>query len=102
MAILEKLQKFDKFWIGFLAGLALPLALYPLLKPFDPKNLVFISPDYNITLLKLLPMLLSRCIFPNALLFFLLIWSDLEKAAKGVLYVSIFLVAILGLIQLIF
>lgn len=102
MGFLEKLKRFDNFWLGMAVGLLLPLALYPILRPMDPANFTFIAEDYRKTMLKLIPMLLSRCIFPNALLFFILIWSNYEKAAKGVLYITIGLVAILGLIQFIF
>jgi hypothetical protein len=99
MGFLEKLRKIDNFWIGLLLGLALPAILYPILRPLDPSNFSFIQTFGAIDIIKLLPMLLSRCIFPNALLFFIFIWSEYDKAAKGVLYITIFLTGALMLIQ---
>lgn len=102
MGFLEKLRRYDYLWIGVILGLALPLALYPILRPFNPSNFGFIQTMDKFTVIKLLPMLLSRCIFPNAFLFFLLIWTDFERAAKGVLYTTIVLTAILFIIQFFF
>jgi hypothetical protein len=102
MGFLDKLKKYDQLWIGIVLGILFPLLLYPVLRPLDPKNFAFISKDYHMALLKLLPMLLSRCVFPNALLFFLFIWSDFDQLAKGVLISTVGLTAILVLIQIIF
>jgi hypothetical protein len=101
MGFLEKLRRMNNFWIGLILGILLPLSLFPLMRPFNPDNFAFIQSAYNITIFKLLPLLLSRCIFPNALLFFILIWSDFERAAKGILYATIGLVGILIIIQVI-
>lgn len=102
MGILDKLRAYDRYWFGLILGVLLPLILYPILRPLDPKNFEFIAVSYNEALLKMIPMLLSRCIFPSALLFFLLIWSDFDKTAKGVLHTTVILTAILILIQIIF
>ena len=102
MGFLDNLRRFDNFWIGLVLGLVVPLALYPLLRPLNPANFKFIQTAYKLTILKLLPMLLSRCIFPNALLFFIFIWSDFERLAKGVLYSTVGLVACLIIIQIVF
>lgn len=102
MGSLDKLREKDNFWIGFILGLVLPLAIYPFVRPTNPQNFSFIADTYRHTMLKLLPMLLSRCIFPNALLFFIFIWGNFNLAAKGILYVSIGLVVILIFIEFIF
>jgi hypothetical protein len=102
MGFIDNLRKYDRLWIGISLGLLLPLALYPLIRPLDPENFAFISVDYHKAMLKLLPMLLSRCVFPNALLFFLLIWIRFDKTARGVLYSTVGLTAILILIQIIY
>ncbi len=102
MGFLEKLRRFDNFWIGFALGLLLPLALYPILRPLDPDKFRFITDDYNQIMLKLLPMLLSRCIFPNAFLFFLFVWTKFDYLAKGILYVTIGLTVILIFLQIVF
>lgn len=102
MGFLVKLRKFDIYWVGIILGILLPLILYPILRPLDPENFAFISSIYKEALMKLLPMLLSRCIFPNALLFFIFIWSEFDQIAKGILHSTVFLTAILILIQIIY
>lgn len=101
MGFLEKLRRFDNFWVGLVVGLAMPIALYPIMRPFNPDNFAFIGSVYKLTLIKLLPLLFSRCIFPNALLFFIFIGVNFDRAAKGVLYSTISLVGILVIIQII-
>ena len=49
------------------------------------KTYALLNGYYYELLLKSLPLLLTRCIFPNAVLFFLLIWQNLNLAAKGIL-----------------
>ncbi len=102
MGAIDTLRKYDSFWIGLIAGIALPLILYPILRPLDPENFNFITTEYRKTILKMLPMLLSRCVFPNALLFFIFIWSGFEKTAKGVLYSTVGIVGILIILQIVF
>lgn len=102
MGFIEKLRRKDNFWIGFVLGIALPLALYPIIRPLDPQNFDFIAKEYQISLINLLPMLLSRCIFPNALIFFLFIWGNFNKTAKGILISTMGLVGILVIIQIVF
>lgn len=101
MEFLEKLRKYDNFWIGIITGIALPLLLYPLIRPLDPENFKFIE-NYQKIVLKMLPMLLSRCVFPNALLFFLFLWGNFERTAKGVLYSTVGIVAVLGILHIVF
>lgn len=102
MGFLDTLRKYDRFWIGLIMGIGLPLILYPLLRPLDPENFAFISTEYKQAMLKLIPMLLSRCVFPNALLFFIFIWSNFDRIAKGILYATVGLTAILVAIQIIY
>lgn len=102
MGFLDSFRKYDKFWIGIVLGIALPFLLYPLIRPLDPKNYSFITVEYHKTVLKMLPMLLSRCVFPNALLFFIFLWSNFERLAKGVLYSTVGIVGVLIILHLLF
>lgn len=102
MGFLDKLRQKDNFWIGFAVGILLPIIIFQIVKPLDPDKYVLIKNAYREAMLKLIPMLLSRCIFPNALIFFLLIWGNFNRTAKGILYSSVGLVGALFAIQLIF
>lgn len=90
------LQKLNTVLAGIIIGVVIPSAIF----------FIFILPKYeHLTFLgnkvfyeflaEILPMLLSRCIFPNALLFFLLIWQNQNQIAKGLLISTGILTAIL-------
>ncbi len=103
MGFLDKLREKDNFWIGLALGIALPLILYPIISPLDAKNFPMIpQSDLRRVMLKMMPYLLSRCVFPNALVFFFAIWGHFNLVAKGILYASIGIVGILIVLQLIF
>lgn len=94
----EQLKKLDKFLIGFILGLIIPLVLFYIFKPLNSENFVFMKIYYRQAMMKIVPMLLSRCVIPNAFLFFIFIWSSYDRAAKGILWattgIAISLVAI--------
>jgi hypothetical protein len=90
------LQKLNTVLAGIIIGIIIPAALY----------FIFIMPkmsDYSVIgetyfremVIKFLPLFLSRCIFPNAILFFLLIWRNQIRIAKGILISTGVLTAIL-------
>lgn len=90
------LQKLNTVLAGIIIGILLPAILY----------FVFIMPKMNHfsiigetyfreMVIKFLPLFLSRCIFPNALLFFLLIWQNQNQIAKGILISSGVLTSVL-------
>jgi hypothetical protein len=89
------LQKFNTVLTGIIIGVILPSVLYYFFVIPTMHHYVFIGHLYGEFVLKLLPVFLSRCIFPNALLFFLLLWADQEKVAKGILISSAVMTAVL-------
>ena len=79
------LNKLDNFLLGIISGTLLPLVLYFLFVFPKMNHYSFIEGYFSNILLKFLPIFLSRCIFPNALLFFFFTWKDKLKVAKGIL-----------------
>ncbi len=79
------LKKIDTLLVGIITGVLLPAILYFILIHPRMKTYALLNGYYYELLLKSLPLLLTRCIFPNAVLFFLLIWQNLNLAAKGIL-----------------
>ncbi|MBA7543567.1 hypothetical protein ES705_35898 [subsurface metagenome] len=79
------LQKLNTLLVGIVVGVALPVILYFVFVMPKMSHLSFIGEYYGRMMVKFLPLFLSRCIFPNALLFFLLIWKNQMQIAKGVL-----------------
>lgn len=90
------LQKLNTVLAGIIIGILLPAGLYFIFIMPKMNNYSFIGATYfREFLAEILPMLLSRCIFPNALLFFILIWRNQTQIAKGLLISSGILTAIL-------
>lgn len=83
--IKNMLQKIDKLWIGLTLGLVIPAITFFLIYLFAyPKN-SFVTYYEMITAKKFLSQILSLAVIPNIATFFLFIWGDRLKAAKGVL-----------------
>jgi hypothetical protein len=93
------LNKLDNFILGIITGACLPLILYFVFVFPKMNHYSFIEGFYGDILLKFLPIFLSRCIFPNALLFFFFTWKDKLKVAKGILISTSVLTAVLLLIS---
>jgi hypothetical protein len=79
-------KKLNTVLAGIILGVILPAILFflfvmPRLSHFSALGSYY----FHEIVLKFLPMFLSRCIFPNALLFFILIWRDQNQIAKGIL-----------------
>jgi hypothetical protein len=89
------LRKLDNFILGIVVGVVLPALLYMLFVYPKMSHYSFIEGYYKDILIKFLPIFLSRCIFPNALLFFLFTWKDQLKFAKGILISTAVLTAVL-------
>lgn len=83
--ILEKLKKYDKFWLGFTLAFA---------APFITMYIVYLLKFGNYTLkeffdflntMRITTKLLSLCALPNMGIFFFYIWLDFLKGARGAL-----------------
>jgi hypothetical protein len=95
------LQKLDNFIFGIVSGIVLPCILYMIFVYPRMSHYSIMEGYYSDILIKFLPLFLSRCIFPNALLFFLFTWKDKLKFAKGILISTAILTAILLFISFI-
>ena len=93
------MQKLNNLVVGLIIGVVLPAILYMLLVMPKMSHYEFIDEYYRKMMVKLLPLFLTRCIFPNALLFFLLMWKNQLKIAKGILISTAVLTGILVLIN---
>lgn len=96
-----KLQKLNTLLAGIIIGIILPVILYFIFIMPKVNHLSFMGEYYSRLLVKFMPLFLSRCIFPNALLFFLLVWKNQMQIAKGVLISTAVLTSILLFISFI-
>ncbi|MBN1952874.1 MAG: hypothetical protein JW801_16845 [Bacteroidales bacterium] len=98
------LEKIDKVVIGLIVGLALPMILYYVfyaesIKAYADIYFITKSGEIKMALPAALPVLLTRIIFPNALIFFLFIWLNRLKVAKGLLIITAVLTAFLVILE---
>ncbi len=95
-------KRINSLTSGVLIGLIIPILFYMIFYYAKFKNLNFISYYKDIYLGTLLPLLISRCVLPNLLLFFIFNWFDWEKAAKGIFIATLGLTIMLFALKLIF
>lgn len=93
------MKKLNNLVTGLIVGVVLPVILYFIFVMPKFSNFEFIDNYYSKMMVKLLPLFLTRCIFPNALLFFLLIWRNQLKIAKGILISTAVLTGVLIIIN---
>jgi hypothetical protein len=95
-------KKFDTLIAGIIVGIVLPAIFFYFFVYPSMKQYRFLGELYIDMIVKMLPVFLSRCIFPNAILFFILLWAEMTRAAKGLLIVTGISTAILLLINFVF
>ena len=85
----QKTNKLDNTTVGFLAGLFLPLIIFFVVFLFSDKGMSFSAYVNNMWQLHALLKLGSLCVFANVLIFMGFIRLKYDKAARGVLAVTI-------------
>ncbi len=91
--------KFDQIWAGFVPAILAPIAtLYvSYYKLYENHSIIeFFS---FLTRMGSLTKLLSLCVVPNLLVFFIFIWLDYLKAASGALGATFVIAFIIVIIQ---
>jgi hypothetical protein len=84
------LKRFDNFFLGLALGLLCPVIAMVLFFYFkaDVHNL---NTFWNFLIgTQILSKLISLCVIPNLLIFFLFIWTDKLISARGVVYATLF------------
>jgi hypothetical protein len=95
-------KKINTIVAGVVTGLVIPVVFFMVFYYAKFRNLDFISYYKQIYLGTLLPLLISRCVLPNLLLFFIFNWVNREKTAKGIFIATLGLTVILFALKLIF
>jgi hypothetical protein len=79
------IRKLDNIAAGVIIGIIIPFVFFYFL--VFPKY-AFLGKLHHGMFMSMFPLLFSRCVFPNALLFFILLWADMAEAAKGLLIIT--------------
>lgn len=95
-------KKYDTLFTGIVAGIILPVIVYFVLYFTKVQNIRFTLFSNHLVIGNIIPIIISHCVLPNLLLFFLFNGLDWLKAAKGVLGTTVVLTVIIFAIKLIF
>ncbi len=85
------MKKLNTVATGIIAGLLLPVLVFMILyyaKISDIRSELFLQ---YFNLLSVIPLLISHCILPNLILFFVLNTTNQTQAAKGVVIITVIL-----------
>jgi hypothetical protein len=95
---MELKSKLDHFFVGFIPGILVPVITLLIVFSHSFINLTVQEFFYFLKTMNIMTKLLSLCVLPNLLVFFIFIWPDYLKSARGVLAAT-FIVAfvILGI-----
>jgi hypothetical protein len=97
-----KFKKYDTLATGIIGGIVLPVAVYFIMyyaKIHDIKLTLF---SHHLLIGNIIPIIISHCVLPNLLLFFIFNGINWLQAAKGVLGTTIVLTLLIFAIKLIF
>ena len=96
------MKKINSVGFGIVSGILLPFVLYLVLYYTKVNNVRYtLTSDYAI-LSSILPVLISHCILPNMILFFIFNWTNKMLSAKGVVIATVILAAMVFITKLIF
>jgi len=102
MSIIKSIQgKTDNLASGILAGIVLPVIVYMAVYFSKIRTISETLFSSSVLMGNIIPLIISHCLLPNMLLFFLLLKINMETAAKGVLVATLFLTVLLFAIKLI-
>ena len=93
-------KKFNSVIYGLLPGIVLPLislVIFRMIR-YEGNFFEFLSQFYRMGLLS---KVISLCIIPNLLLFFVFIWTDRTFSARGVIFATIVMAFVMLVIKFI-
>ncbi len=83
--ILKKFSRFDTFWLGFSLAFIAPFITFYIVYVLKFDDYTIKEFLHFLQVMRITTKLLSLCALPNLGIFFLYIWLDFLKGARGVL-----------------
>jgi len=87
---MNKTGKFDKVYLGAVAGFVVPILVSMTVWSFSSGKYTLGEQINRIVNADIVSHIISLCVFPNIFLFLLLMHLDLLRATRGVLGITIF------------
>jgi hypothetical protein len=99
---LSRLKKLDTLATGIISALVLPVIVYFILYYTKIQDIRFTLFSHHLVIANIIPVIISHCILPNLLLFFVFNGLNWIQASKGVLGTTVVLTIAIFAIKLIY
>jgi len=96
------MHKLDTLATGIISGIALPIFIYFIMYYSKIQDVRFTLFSNNLVIGNIIPIIISHCVLPNLILFFIFNGFNWMQASKGVLGTTVVLTIIIFAIKLIF
>jgi hypothetical protein len=83
-------KRFDNIYLGIISGLLVPVIVLLVVFLYKFKDYTLAEFFDFLKTMKVLSKMVSLCIIPNLLIFFIYIWTDNDRSARGVLGATFF------------
>jgi hypothetical protein len=94
-------EKWNQTWLGFIPGIIVPLVTFYLIYLSLSEDQSIIEYYNKLASTHVLTKFLSLTVVPNLLLFFIFIWLDFLKTARGVLGATMFYAFVIVILMVI-
>ena len=101
MNSLNKFHKYNKLHIGIIAAILIPVVFYFIMYNRSLRDIGWTIFFNTRVASNIIPILLSHCILPNIVLFFVFNGINWMRAAKGVIVTTVILTVCLLLLKLV-
>lgn len=101
MTLKERFVKYNTIATGVIAGIILPVLLYLVLYFIKVRDISLTLFSSSQLVANIIPVVISHCILPNLLLFFIFLGLNWSHAAKGLLGVTAALTLLLFALKLV-
>jgi hypothetical protein len=95
-------QQFNTMATGIITGIVLPIIAYFVMYYSKVQDVRFTLFSNNLVIGNIIPLLISHCVLPNLILFFIFNGLNWTQAMKGVLGITVALTVIIFAIKLLF
>jgi hypothetical protein len=94
-------KRFDNIYLGFVLGVLVPITTLAIVYVHTFHNYSVKEFFYYIKTMNIMTKLFSLCVIPNLGLFFLFIWPNYLKSARGVLTATFLVAFFVVIVQII-
>jgi hypothetical protein len=95
-------QKFNTLTTGIIAGMVVPIIVFFILYYSKLQDVSITLFSNSLVIGNIIPLILSHCVLPNLIVFFIFNGLDWMQASKGILGTTVVLTVLTFLVKLIF